>query len=81
MLEQPVAFATMRAFAEKLGQEFDVGRFAAAVASPGKFKERLKQLRVFYLAQIGPSEVKFRNTQEEIPIFPFLFRRAAAAPC
>ena len=54
--------------AKKLREEFDVGRFAAAGASAGKFEERLEKLRVFHLSVGNALAVEFGQRKEKLPV-------------
>ena len=57
--------------AEKLREEFDVGRFAAARAGPGELEQRLEQLRALDRIGLDLGAIDVGNGEEEIPVRPF----------
>ena len=61
------------AVAEELGDQLDVGRFAATGAGAGELEQRLEQLDVLHLGGRKQLAVGFGKAQEEIPVGGFGF--------
>ncbi len=61
------------AVAEQLGQQLDVGRFAAAGAGAGELEQGLEQLHVLHLVEREHGALGLGNLQEEVPVGGFAF--------
>ena len=68
--------------AEELGEQLDVGRFAAARAGAGELEERLEKLQVLDLAVGELAAIDFGQREEEVPVFTLgCAQRQPGAPC
>ena len=59
--------------AEELGEQLDVGRFAAARAGARELKERLQQLQILHLRVRKLGAIDFGQVQEELPVLALGF--------
>ncbi len=64
--------------AEELGQQLDVGRFAATCAGAGELKERLQQLQVLHLRVRKLVAIDFGQRQGRSPSFRARLRASGA---